>query len=60
MLLAMCADAGMLIGVMVCLMILSVVALGLIVLAVVGVVKFIDALRRSPGVAYPASPESIP
>jgi hypothetical protein len=63
MLLAMCADAGTLISVLVFLMIVGVVLCGLTVLALLGIVKLIEARRGwtgEPSLSILSSPETIP
>jgi hypothetical protein len=63
MLFAMCADAGMLISILVFFMILGVVLCGLAVLALLGIVKLIEARRGwtgAPSLSILSSPETIP
>ena len=66
MLFAMCMDTSMFISLLVFLMILGVVACGVFVLAVVGIIKLIEAWRGRPDAiclspdAVPLSPESLP
>ena len=59
MLFAMCFDTSMLVGLLFLLLLASAVFCGLLVLAVVGVTKLIEARRTWPGV-IPVSPENIP
>jgi hypothetical protein len=63
MLFAMCADIGMLISVLVFLMIVGVVLCGLTVLALMGIVKLVEARRGrtgAPSLSILSSPENIP
>lgn len=59
MLLAMCADTGMIIGFLFLLMIAGLVLGVLLLLAFVGIIKLVEALR-SRLVGVPLSPEHVP